>query len=359
MKLFACTRCGNILHFENTSCERCGCAVGFHVPTLELMTLIPHDRGEGLAEWSHPEGNAWTLCRNHSQGVCNWLVDASSASGLCMACELNRYIPNIDSIEKREGWRSLEFAKHRLVYSLLRLKLPVQSKIHAPSSGMVFDFIDTNQVVPADAEHRTGHADGQITITLDEADPVRREQTRVEMGERYRTLLGHLRHEVGHYYWDLLIYPHSERLNRFRSLFGDESFPYAQAIQTYYQQGATDGWNQSFVTRYASSHPWEDWAETWAHYLHLVDLMEMGSSLGMSLSPPLDREDGGLSMAADLNPYVEMDMEAFLRKAQALAYGANSLNRCMGLPDLYPFLLTPVVKEKMSFVHQVIREQVS
>lgn len=352
MKLFQCNGCGQVLLFENTVCVQCNSAVGFEPNALTLFTLAPVNGG--YMQLNNPQSPTWVYCKNYQQGVCNWLVKSNSATGLCKACELNRYIPNIKDISNLEGWRALEFAKHRLVFSLLRMQLLVASKQNAPQTGMTFDFIDTHTKVPEDAESLTGHSDGLITITLQEADPVQREQTRVDMHERYRTLLGHLRHEIGHYYWDLLIAPNDHWLQRYRTQFGDERVDYGQALEQYYQQGAPSNWNQQFVTAYASSHPWEDWAETWSHYLHLADSMETAQALGISVRPSIESSGGGLSMVADIDPYAPIDFDIFLEKSLALTFAANSLNRSMGQPDFYPFILSAGVKEKLQFVHELL-----
>lgn len=352
MKLFQCNSCGQILLFENTACEKCGSAIGFEPTALTLITLAPADGG--YTQLNNPQSITWRYCKNYEQGVCNWLVESHSSSELCMACELNRYIPNVKDIDNLDGWRSLEFAKHRLVYSLLRMQLPVISKQEAPESGMTFDFIDTKAEVPEDAESMTGHADGQITITMGEADPVQREQTRIDLHERYRTLLGHLRHEIGHYYWDVLIAPKDHWLQRYRVQFGDERQDYGKALEQHYEQGPPHNWNEEFVTTYASSHPWEDWAETWAHYLHLADVLETAQAMGISVCPALDEVNGGLTMVADIDPYAGISFDDFLEKSLALTFAANSLNRSMGQPDLYPFVLSAAVKNKLGFIHELL-----
>ncbi len=354
MKLFQCGNCRHILLFENTHCESCKHQCGFDPAELNLLTLLAVDNQ--YAEINNTESTAWRYCKNHEKGVCNWLVKADTEVEFCVACELNRYIPNINNLDNLKEWKSLEIAKHRLVYSLLRMRLPVESKQQAPDSGIVFDFIDTKQVVPQDAHDMTGHADGKITVTLEEANPVQREQARLDMKEHYRTLLGHLRHEIGHYYWDILISPNIDLQNRYRALFGDEREDYSQALQRHYEQGPPENWNTHFVTKYASSHPWEDWAETWSHYLHLTDVMDTAHSLGVSIQPAVGGPIGNLSMIADIDPYAELDFNDFLEKALALTFAANSLNRSMGQPDLYPFVLSSEVKNKLAFVHCIIKE---
>ncbi|WFB37773.1 putative zinc-binding metallopeptidase [Kiritimatiellota bacterium B12222] len=341
MKLFQCEQCGQVLHFENTKCERCGFQVGFEASTLQLRSFTQNDR---------------RYCKNHGFGVCNWLVATDTTSPFCTACKLNHYIPNFQDDESLKGWREIEYAKHRLVYSLLRLGLPVKNKSTDPNTGLSFDFIDPDQVVPDDAETMTGHQAGIITIAIGEADPVVRERNRVNMKERYRTLLGHLRHEVGHYYWDLLIRPFPDRLKSFRVHFGNESRDYAEALHQYYNQGPRPDWSQHYISAYASSHPWEDWAETWSHYLHLVDSMETAYALGVSLSPRLGDQENPMAMVADIDPYLSIHFDGFLNKAVALTYALNSINRSMGHSDVYPFILNPAVKQKLSYIHNVLQE---
>ncbi|GAB3094078.1 putative zinc-binding peptidase [Pseudomaricurvus hydrocarbonicus] len=296
----------------------------------------------------------WRYCDNHQHNTCNWLIQVPSETGLCLACELNRYIPNLSNEEDHEGWRELEFAKHRLVYSLLRLKLPIHSKIRRPQKGIAFDFIDPKKQLPAGAAGMTGHSQGQITVTLDEADPAKREGNRVAMNERYRTLLGHLRHEIGHYYWDLLIAPDNQKLQAFRALFGDEQRNYSEALSTHYRQGPTPNWRQHFISAYASSHPWEDWAETWAHYLHIMDILETAYCVGLATRPPKAEHQAALSCAVTTDPYLENDMRPLLNTAATLSLTLNSLNRSMGLQDLYPFILTETVKEKLIYIHRLL-----
>lgn len=341
MKLFPCTHCGLVLHFENTRCENCGYEVGFDA---DLLQLISFQSGEK------------TLCRNAETGVCNWLVPDGSDSDLCRACQLNHYIPNLADVESHKGWREIEFAKHRLIYSLLRLGLPLVSKSADSERGVAFDFINADQVVPEDAESTTGHSHGTITIAVDEADPSHREKTRVSMQERYRTVLGHLRHEIGHYYWNLLIHGHSTRHQAFRNLFGDESADYGKALERHYEEGPPDDWRSSFISAYASSHPWEDWAESWSHYLHLTDTMETAYALGVSLSPSVATPTHHLSMVADADPYGPMDFGIFLNQAVALTFAVNSLNRSMGQPDLYPFVLNEQVRQKLTFIHELVND---
>ncbi|WP_299200142.1 putative zinc-binding metallopeptidase [uncultured Amphritea sp.] len=356
MQIFQCGHCEHVILFENVRCERCKNEVAFEPKSLRFITVTEHNGN--LIEINKPQGFTWKYCKNKQQQACNWLVDSDSASRLCISCELNRYIPNIGTIENLDGWRSLQFAKHRLVYSLLKHQLPVDRKQAPQDSGISFDFINTTQVVPKDAHTMTGHDGGKITITMNEANSVQREQARVDMHEHYRTLLGHLRHEVGHYYWDLLIRDNPVWLERYRAEFGDERQDYSQALQRHYDNGPVPDWSQHYVTEYASSHPWEDWAETWSHYLHLTDIMETATALRVSVNPDYAEKNQGLAMTADIDPYGQVDFDAFLSKALAVIFSANCLNRSMGQPDLYPFVLMPRVKEKLRFIHELLKERI-
>src|SRR5262249_19955298 len=158
-------------------------------------------------------------------------------------------------------------AKHRLAYQLLRMKLPVISKLQNEQTGLVFDFKANGS--SHDSERvMTGHDNGVITINIQEADDIEREMARRQMDEVYRTLLGHFRHEIGHYYWDRLI-ANTSNLEKCKSLFGDDTLDYSKALQKHYNEGTPPNWNQNYISMYATTHPWEDWAETWAHYMHI------------------------------------------------------------------------------------------
>ena len=351
MQLFQCQNCSHTLFFENTQCERCGITLGFLPKHQTLSALL--SQGDMYVALSDQSQGQWRFCANHQHDVCNWLVDATSDSEYCCACELNRYIPNLDTGDQKDAWRELEFAKHRLVYSLLRFNLPLVSKAQDAATGLSFDFVSEKDAVPAEAETLTGHADGQVTINASEADPVERTKMQQDMDESYRTLLGHFRHEVGHYYWDRLVGPLDEMKQAFRALFGDETRHYADALQRHYESGPPDDWPQQFVSAYAASHPWEDWAETWAHYFHIVDTLETAAAFGLSLQPSNPGKTG-LAMKADLDPYTSDDIDGLLDRYLPLTLAVNSLNRSMGQPDLYPFVLPEPVRVKLGFVHRLL-----
>lgn len=355
MKLFSCQECSNPLLFENTYCEKCGSALGFLPEQITLSTLKPAADScwYAMADKASP-AKIWRYCENNQHAVCNWLIDADDEDPLCIACQLNRNIPNLGKIEQRQAWQRLELAKHRLVYGLLQLKLPLLNKHQAPEQGLSFDFISEHNVVPDNAETLTGHAAGQVTINAAEANTIEREQMREDLNESYRTLIGHFRHEVGHYYWDQLIFPNKQRLDDCRRLFGDEREDYGEALQKHYENPVVN-WQDLYVSVYASSHPWEDWAETWAHYLHIVDTLETANQFGMSLKPRL-KQLKGLKVAININPYKNADFDEILEQYLPLTFAVNSLNRGMGQPDLYPFVLVPAVRVKLGFIHSVLRE---
>jgi hypothetical protein len=197
----------------------------------------------------------------------------------------------------------------------------------------------------------TGHDNGLITIALEEADDAERERRRTQMGEPYRTLLGHFRHEVGHYFWDVLVRD-SGHLDACRAIFGDDTLDYNTALQTHYQNGPPADWQDNFVSAYATTHPWEDWAETWAHYLYIIDTLEMASAFGIRVQPRVTRDET-LSTNIDLDPYQAVDMQEIIEAWLPLTFAMNSLARATGNPDLYPFVLSPAVVRKLAFVHEV------
>ncbi|MCL4169429.1 UNVERIFIED_CONTAM: hypothetical protein GTU68_005215 [Idotea baltica] len=261
-------------------------------------------------------------------------------------------IPDLNAPGTLEKWRRLEHAKHRVIYSVKKLKIPLKSKREDPIEGLEFDFLSDE--IGGSEPVMTGHANGVVTINIDEADPAEREVRRVQMGEKYRTLIGHVRHEIGHFYWDRLVRDSGETLKKFRTLFGDERADYGEALSEYHDNGPPADWAEHFVSEYSSAHPWEDWAETWAHYFHLVDSLETAYSFNLQLNP---KGVGDLpwSLKCDFDPYLSGDIQKTLDSSRVLAYAVNSLNRSMGQPDLYPFVIPPEAVEKLKFIHEVIR----
>jgi hypothetical protein len=323
------------------------------LPSKETITALEPDNDvwKALAEPTV----RYRYCQNQQYGVCNWLVSVDEPDIFCLACRHNRMIPDLSVPENLANWKKIETAKHRLFYTLLRLRLPLATKLEDPDA-LAFDFLAS----PGEGLHTaepvmTGHDNGVITINLAEADDAKREHQRNEMGEPYRTLLGHFRHEIGHYYWDRLIL-NSPELEGFRKAFGDERQDYGAALQRHYANGAPANWPDYFVSAYASMHPWEDFAETWAHYFHMIDTLETASAFGLRVRPKV-------SMGADLAAVIDFDphiapMEKIIDAWLPLTFAANSINRSMGLPDLYPFVLAPPVIVKLSFIHEHVHATV-
>ena len=199
----------------------------------------------------------------------------------------------------------------------------------------------------------TGHDNGVITVALKEADESERERLRTEVGETYRTLIGHFRHEVGHYYWDLLVRDTS-RFTAFRALFGDERADYNEALSSYYKFGPSLDWQKHYVSAYSSMHPWEDFAETWAHYIHIVDTLEIAYSFGISIASRTQTAEV-IATAVDSDPYRANTVDSLISAWVPLSLAVNNINRAMGQPDLYPFVLSRPALEKLTFVHELVR----
>ena len=345
MKIFDCQICGNVLYFENHTCGQCGHRLAYDPKRAVLLALENDDAGFR----AKTGGARRLLCENVRRDACNWLVPEGEQGGFCLACRHNGILPDLSNDENLAGWRQLEFAKHRLIYSLLRWRLPLKTRNEDPQHGLIFNFL-------ADQPRQkvlTGHENGVITIALAEADDIERERRRLAMGEPYRTLLGHFRHEVGHHYWDLLVRD-GGKLPAFRQLFGDDRINYQTALQQHYKDGAPADWQQHFVSAYASVHPWEDFAETWAHYLHIIDTLEMAANFGLRVEPAVGK-DQALSARIDFDPYSAVDFQRIIAAWLPFVFAMNSVNRAIGTRDMYPFILAPAVIEKMNFIHELVQ----
>lgn len=313
MKPLACG-CGRAVYFDNNSCGHCGRQLAFDPATLLMQAEV--EPGDGLA-----------FCANRdAASQCNWL--AADAGQLCLSCQTSEIIPALSKPENLHRWRKLEREKRRLLYDLLRLGLPVDA------SRLRFAFKEDRRTNPdVHEEHvNIGHANGVITINAAEADEVYREEMRVLTNEPYRTLLGHFRHEAGHYYFDVIL--DEERRTAARALFGDEREGYDAALQRYYREGPQPGWEAEFISAYASAHPAEDWAETWAHYLHILAALEAATTNGLMSGTP---------------------GEGWQRDFIGFATALNEVMRSLGLADAYPFIITDAVAAKISFVHAAVR----
>jgi hypothetical protein len=351
-RTFLC-RCGNHVFFRNSLCLGCQAPLGYLPAAAKLAPLDP---GPRAGTWV-PEGGGplQKYCGNRDTPAhCNWMLAADDPHPRCIACRLNRTIPNLDDADNARYWGLIEVAKRRLVSELLAFGLPVKSKVDEDREhGVMFDFLRSP---PQGPRVLTGHATGLITLNVEEADDAKREKIRHDLHEPYRTLLGHFRHEIGHYYWDRLVLG-SAWLEPFRELFGDERADYAAALKANYDNGPPANWADRYISSYASTHPWEDWAETWAHYLHVVD--SMGTALGFGLDAedldgtiePLERDALYAPDDADAERFLSL-LNAWIEMTMVL----NELARSMGQPDFYPFVMSRPVVAKLQFVHLVVQD---
>lgn len=316
MRSFTCPRCAQLVFFENFSCLNCGTELGFSRPEHTLVA-------------------ATARCANAGPADCNWVPEPGEP--LCGCCALTRTRPADDDAAGMAAWAKTEAAKRRLVYQLDELGLT--------TDGVVFDLLSS-----ADEPVTTGHADGVVTLDLAEGDDPHREALRVQLAEPYRTLLGHLRHEIGHWYWTVLVEPDPEP---FRALFGDDRADYAQALERHYDSDPPAGWEENAVSVYATAHPWEDWAETFAHYLHIRDTLETAAAYGMVVHGPDAPEPAQAPLAADPTDEPK-DFDEIIDTWLPLTYALNAVNRSMGKEDLYPFFLSSTVLRKLRFVHDLV-----
>ena len=354
MKLFHCDGCGNALFFENVKCLHCGSELAFLPTRMALAAIEPVPEAQGL--WRRkkpgatPSSRHYRLCQNNiQQQACNFAVPASDPNPLCVSCRLTHVLPDLSVDGNHERWYRIEAAKRRLFYTLARLGLVSVNPHDGGRDGPVFQFMADQP----GQQVMTGHSNGLITLNVAEADDDERVRRRLKMREPYRTLLGHLRHESGHYYWDGMIRD-AGRQEEFRAVFGDEEVDYGGALQAYYGSGAPASWQDNFVSAYATAHPWEDWAETWAHYLHMVDLLETAASYNTRLAVPGADDDID---AAVVNPFDagQRNFEQLVEQWVPLTLLVNSLNRSLGQEDAYPFALSAASLNKLRFVHDLIQ----
>ncbi len=342
MESFKCS-CGNTLFFGNTRCLTCGSGVGYDP---ERDTLIPIRPGSGVK-----------LCENGQRhNNCNWVLSSRSNERLCVACRMNRTIPDLNSARNKSLWAKMEVAKRRLLYTLLRLGISLPSKIENPNIGLAFDIVSTI----TNPEITMGHLNGVITVNLEEADDSYRQINKQQLGESSRTLLGHFRHESAHYLWQRFLshlsWEDPQRL-AFRQRFGDEWLDYSAALQAHYDKGPPSNWESRFITAYAASHPWEDWAETWAHYLQIVDGLETCEALGIQvkfISIPLitlPAEAGTLPDSLPQSADADGEFLAWLQRWMCLAPVLNEVSHSIGEAPLYPFIITPKVAQKLRLAH--------
>ncbi|MGZ0712131.1 zinc-binding metallopeptidase family protein (plasmid) [Coraliomargarita sp. W4R53] len=327
MKSFQCRICNAELFFENSVCVSCGTSLGY---SRDEHAIVPLDKA---GQYVDAEGLIWHICRNLNLSGCTWLARIKGAQ--CDSCSLTRVRPNDADLEGLENFVPAERAQRQLVVELDRLGLTVRGRAEDPSGGLCFDLLSsTAQSVI------TGHADGVVTIDLAEGDDAYREQVRNRMDEPYRTMLGHFRHEVGHYFqWQLV--RSVDEAARFRALFGDERADYQAALDQHYANGAPAGWQASFISQYATMHPHEDFAETWAHFLHIQDTVDTAISFGLIETPPARQA------------FRELVVKVWMPLTAAL----NVVNRSMGKDDLYPFVIAGPVLDKLDYVAELVASQ--
>ena len=351
---FSC-QCGKPIFFRNSECLSCNSPLGYDPQLSQLISLQAGGTTDSFTRHGDTGGKLYQRCANFDTASgCNWLLPLGSSEPLCLACRVNRTIPDQSDPENQRLWGRIEVAKRRMMSQLIDLGLPIRSKEKEDSEhGLAFDFLRAS---PDEPPVMTGHASGVITLNVEEADDSVRERVRAAMHEPYRTLLGHLRHEVGHYYWDRLIWD-SPWLNDFRKLFGDERANYADALKHHYDNGPPADWEQRFLTTYASCHPWEDWAETWAQYLHIEDTLVTALSFGLGSSDiELDIEPFTKEMLWQSNVEGADEFLEFANAWVELTGVMNELSRSMGVHDMYPFVLNQAVLAKLHFIHCVVRE---
>jgi len=335
---FTCPNCGQHLAFENSVCLSCDSPVGF---SLEAMSFLVIASGGGDGGVGSVDPQMYQLCANRHLAECNWLVRVEPVRQLCASCVLTRTRPGDDDTIALGAFADAERAKRRMIAELYELKLPIAGRDEDPEHGLAFDLLSS-----ADEQVLTGHASGVVTVDLAEGDDVHREQLRVEMDEPYRTLLGHFRHEIGHYYFYCLVGPSPDRVDQFTCLFGDPSADYQAALKRHYDDGPPTGWEQDFVSSYATMHPAEDWAETFAHYLHIRSTLDTAAAYGLAPA-------NATYQMRVLGPSA---FDTMIDIWLPLSWSLNMVNRSMGKGDLYPFVLPVPVLDKMRFVHTVVDE---
>ncbi|MGE5695383.1 MAG: putative zinc-binding metallopeptidase [Candidatus Sericytochromatia bacterium] len=338
MRDFLCPNCGQHLAFENSVCLSCDSPLGLSLDDVALLVIAekPDAAKPGFVDAAEYE-----LCANMHLAQCNWLAEKDPVRRLCASCRLTRTRPHDDDTTALSAFADAEKAKRRLLVELRELRLPIVGRDEDPELGLAFDLLSS-----AEEKVFTGHDNGVITLDLAEGDDVHREQLRVEMDEPYRTLLGHFRHEIGHYYYYRLVEPSADYGKRFRELFGDPNVDYQEAIDRHYRDGAPAGWEETYVSSYATMHPAEDWAETFAHYLHIRDTLDTAAAFGFA---PANATYGRKMLGPS-------GFDTIINMWLPLSWGLNMVNRSMGRDDLYPFVLPGPVLDKMRFIHTVVDE---
>ncbi|PPF46024.1 hypothetical protein C5B85_05060 [Pseudoclavibacter sp. AY1F1] len=323
MRRFDCDVCKNEVFFDSVSCERCSSKLGYVLGLDDVLV-----EGGNVAR----DGDL-RKCSNAELAGCTWLT--AQAGGLCESCQLTRTRPSDADAKGLRLFPIAEESKRHLLRDLTRLGFATRPKENGEPATVgrtpVFDLLSS-----VSESVTIGHADGVITIDLAEGDDSYREQVRQRLAEPYRTMLGHFRHESGHYYeWQLV--EQTSCIDEARELFGDERADYQSEIDRHYEEGPPENWRSNYLSSYATMHPYEDFAETWAHYLHIRDTLE--TAIAFELVPAL---------APDASA-----REVVVGSWMPFATAMNVVNRSLGQRDLYPFVLPDKVIDKLAFIHSL------
>lgn len=337
MKRFIC-QCGQEVFFQNMHCNACGTQLGFSPSKQTVLALYEHDKDP---QWLRYDGlaNTYRVCQHRDHEIqCNWLIEGDSDLVQCISCRTTRTIPMLDKPDNVRRWTIMESNKRRMIFGLLDMGLSITGYTEDKEQGLAFDFLEDQRTNASIYEEHilSGHAKGVITINVAEADGSYREATREAMNESFRSLLGHFRHEIGHYYWERLI-PNSMNYTEFKQLFGDQTQDYRTALDKYYLNGPVDNWQAHYISAYASMHPLEDWAETWSHYMLMRETIE--TAFNYQICPKL-------------TPYSDFDI--WMSEWMQLAVVLNALSRSIGNADAYPFIISETVNTKLKFIHRLV-----
>ncbi|QKJ19377.1 zinc-binding metallopeptidase family protein [Microbacterium hominis] len=333
-----CPYCRHFAYLDALVCTSCGADLGYHVLSRQFVGLR-----DGRAEI---DGQTWYTCSNR-EWDCNWLVWESAPAGRCFSCRLTRTHPPADDTIALEKLAKVEEAKRRLILQLADFGLPI-APWDLQAGGLGFDLLSS---LSEGRRITIGHANGIITIDLAESLDDRREAVRVRLGEPYRTVLGHLRHEVGHYLQNIVVVGDAQWA-RCRELFGDERASYQDALKRHYSVGAPADWQTAFISEYATMHPWEDFAETFAHYLHITGTLQTAAAIGIRLDARVTNlRDTDIVPRSE---YEDEPVQRLLNDWEWMTQAFNRINRSMGFGDLYPFEISPPVRTKLAFIHEVV-----
>lgn len=319
MQRFSCPACGTAAYFHNLTCV-CGQPLFFD-PEARVML----NQGEA--------------CANRPTISCNWIADGGQ---YCRSCAMSYVVPDLNVGDNLLMLARAESAKRWVLANLSCWQWFTNADV-----GRRPRFLMLSEYTSGRSEQiMMGHAAGEITINVTEADELIRLQRQRELGEQYRSMVGHFRHELAHFCFDRLSLS-PEFLSEFRELFGDERQDYGTALLRHYEAPLAPG--EDYITPYSTAHPHEDWAETVAHLLHLVDFSDSFVSAGLAMR----------GVPEGFTPYSEPDTNRLINVATEIAIAINDINRALDNSDLYPFVLTGPVRQKLSFAHRWMRGHLS